>query len=642
MTYVVTGATGFIGRHLVEALLSNREGTIFAVVREGAVPRFERLHRSRWNSSDRIRPVIGDLSATSIGVAADWLEQHRGSVSHFFHLAAVYDMTATPERNAALNVAGTLDAVALADELKAGVFHHLSSVAVAGDYRGGFDETMFDEGQRLPTPYHQTKFAAERIVREECPVPWRIYRPAIVVGHSQTGVMDTVDGPYYFFPLLKRLRDTLPQRAPLMSVDLGDTNVVPVDFVATALDHLAHIDGLDGQAFHLVDPVPQAVVDVVNTLAAAARAPRLMVPVDRRVTAALPRSWEPVNVLTSVLGTAPAQRALAETVGRLGVPPELLGQLVLPATFSARATEKALSGYGISCPPVETYAAALWDYWEQHLDPSTASDVALRDALHGRTVVITGVSSGVGKATALKVAQAGVTPLLVACDEQDLLDTQGEIEDGGGSASVYPCDLSDVDAIDALTEQITAKHHTVDLVINAAGCSSGSSAPLARDSFHDFERTMRLKYFGAARLVLGLLPALRESGTGYVITISSIDVQADPPELAAYVASNAARAAWSGGVSAELSGEGIRFTTIDTPLVRTPMVAPETFESDPTITPAQAADLVMAAIKEQPDQINTAVTDPAVINAAVAAAGEAARTLLSKLTVRILDRRSRR
>ncbi len=624
MTYVVTGATGIVGRHLVEELLSNRDGTIFAVVREDAAPRFDRLHRSRWNFSDRIQPVIGDLNATSLEVAADWLQQHRGSVSHFFHLATVYDMTAPPERNAALNVAGTRAAVALADELGAGVFHHLSSVAVAGDYRGGFDETMFDEGQRLPSPYHQTKFAAERIVREECPVPWRIYRPAIVVGHSETGVMDTIDGPYYFFPLLKKLRDTLPQRAPLMSVDLGDTNVVPVDFVATALDHLAHTDGLDGQAFHLVDPAPQAVVEVVNTFAVAARAPRLMVPVDRRVTAALPRSWEPVNVLTSVLRTAPAQRALAETVGRLGVPPEVLSQVVLPATFSARATEKALSRYGISCPPVETYAAALWDYWEQHLDPSTASDVALRDALHGRTVVITGVSSGVGRATALKVAQAGVTPLLLACDEQDLLETQGEIEEGGGSAAGYPGDLADLDDIDALTEQITAKHHTVDLVINAAGCSLGGSTQLSRDRFHDFERAMQLTYFGAARLVLGLLPALRESGTGHVITINSIDAQADPP--AAYVASNAARAAWSGGVSAELSGEGIRFTTIDTPPVRTPMVAPVTFEADPTITPAQAADLVMAAIKEQPHEINSPLD----------AVRELARALLPESAFRVL------
>lgn len=603
MTYVVTGGTGFIGRHLVEELLDNRAGTIFVVVHESSVPRFDRLHRSRWNSSDRIQPVVGDLGTRSLGVAPGWVEQHRGSVSHFFHLAAEYDLAATPERNDAVIVAGTRKAVDLAVALEAGVLQHLSSIAVAGDYRGGFDETMFDVGQQVPSPYHQTTHAAERIVRDDCAVPWRIYRPAIVVGHSETGVMDRTDGPYYFFPALKKLRDTLPQWVPLFGVDLGDTNVVPVDFVAKAMDHLAHVVGLDGQAFHLVDPVPQATVDVVNTLAAAAKAPQLIVPFDRRVTAALPSSLKPVNLLTSVLRTAPAQRALAETVGRLGVPPEVLDQVVLPSTFSARATERALSGSDIACPPFETYAAALWDYWEQHLDTSTSADVDLRDALHGRTVVITGASSEIGKATALKVAQAGGTPLLVACGEEGLLDTQGAIEDDGGSAHIYPCDLGALDAIDCLSEQIIAKHHTVDFVINNAGDSIRRSLPLSNDGFHDFERAMQVYYFGPVRLLLGLLPGLRESGSGHVIHISSIGAQTGPPRFSAYVASKAALDAWSRVVSSELFGAGIRFTTIDVPPVREPPIDPATIhDASPTITAAQAADLVMTAIKDEPPE----------------------------------------
>ena len=130
------------------------------------------------------------------------------------------------------------------------MFHQVSSVAAAGDYHGTFDETMFDVGQGLPSPYHRTKFESERIVREECPVPWRVYRPAVVVGHSETGEMDKVDGPYYAFTLIKRLRDHLPAWMPLAGVDLGDTNLVPVDYVAKALDHIAHEPGLDGQAFH--------------------------------------------------------------------------------------------------------------------------------------------------------------------------------------------------------------------------------------------------------------------------------------------------------------------------------------------------------------------------------------------------------
>lgn len=287
MTYFVTGATGFIGRHLITELLDNREGEIFVLCRESSVDKLRRMAEG-WGAGDRIVPVIGDLSADRLGVDDAWIDEHRGKIEHFFHLAAIYDMTAGDEDNERLNVGGTRAALSLAGALEVGCFHQVSSVAAAGEYRGVFDETMFDEGQKLPSPYHRTKFESERIVREESPVPWRVYRPAIVVGHSETGEMDKIDGPYYFFPLFKRLRDTLPNWLPLVGVDLGDTNVVPVDYVAKAMDHIAHVDGLDGQAFHLVNPEPQNTVEMINTFAAAAKAPQFALPVDRSITGKLP------------------------------------------------------------------------------------------------------------------------------------------------------------------------------------------------------------------------------------------------------------------------------------------------------------------------------------------------------------------
>ncbi|HET6694237.1 MAG TPA: SDR family oxidoreductase, partial [Pedococcus sp.] len=279
MTYFVTGATGFIGRHLVQELLANREGEIALLVRPASQGRVESLIRS-WGAANRVSVVPGDLGSPKLGVAEDWIEKHRGKVDHFFHVAALYDMTASDERNEQLNVGGTRSALELAAALDVGIFHHVSSVAVAGDYQGVFDEEMFDEGQGLPSSYHRTKFESERIVREESEVPWRVYRPSIVVGHSETGEMDKADGPYYFFPLFKRLRDTLPQWLPVLGVDLGDTNVVPVDYVASAMDHIAHQPGLDGQAFHLVDPRAQRVGDVLTTFARAGHAPRLAMRVD--------------------------------------------------------------------------------------------------------------------------------------------------------------------------------------------------------------------------------------------------------------------------------------------------------------------------------------------------------------------------
>jgi len=621
MTYFVTGGTGFIGRHLVQELLANREGEIALLVRPASQARVESLIRS-WGAANRVSVVPGDLGSPKLGVAEDWIERHRGKVDHFFHVAALYDMTASDELNEQLNVGGTRSALDLAAALEAGVFHHVSSVAVAGDYQGVLDEEMFDEGQGLPTSYHRTKFESERIVREESQVPWRVYRPSIVVGHSETGEMDKADGPYYFFPLFKRLRDTLPQWLPVLGVDLGDTNVVPVDYVASAMDHIAHQPGLDGQAFHLVNPDPQPTVDVVNAFASAAKAPRFTVPLDRRLTGLLP-----ANLLPKALRLSPVQLALRETIGRVGVPPEVLGHVSFPSQFAARRTLRALRGSGISCPDLDSYAPALWSYWEDHLDEDTARNDKLCKALGGKKVVITGASSGIGRSTALKVAQAGGIPILVARGKDKLEETRDDIERSGGTAFVYACDLSDLEAIDALCEQLCSEHDTIDFVVNNAGRSIRRSLALSHDRFHDFERTMGLNYFGAIRLVMGVLDKMRAQGHGHIVNISSIGVQTSPPRFSAYVASKAALDAWSNVVSSEVFGDGVGFTTIHMPLVKTPMIAPtKIYDAFPTITPAQAADMVLEAMVERPHELNTVL----------GTLGAVAHTLAPKTTFRVL------
>jgi NAD(P)-dependent dehydrogenase (short-subunit alcohol dehydrogenase family) len=631
MSYFVTGATGFIGRYLVQELVGNREGTIFVLVRKGSLPRIETLIR-RWGS-DRVVPVVGDLSRPRLGVPRRWLAENKDQIDHFFHLAAIYDMTADDATNETMNVGGTRNALGLAEALQVGCFHQVSSVAAAGEYRGRFDETMFDEGQHLPSPYHRTKYESERIVREEATVPWRVYRPAIVVGDSQTGAMDKVDGPYYFFPLLKLMRDNLPAWLPLVGVDLGDTNVVPVDYVAQAMDHLAHLPGRDGEAFHLVNPEPQPVVDLINGFCAAAGAPRFATPVDRRTTGAMPfllvpRPLRPSALLTNLVRTRPAQAVLDQTVGRLGIPAEVLAHTSFTADFDSRRTEKALAGSGISVPDLDSYARTLWGYWEENLDSSTARDSEIREVLTGKHVVITGASSGIGQVTALKVAQAGGIPVLVARGKDKLEETRATIELRGGTAHVYPCDLSDLDAIDTLCEQITAELPSVDFVVNNAGRSIRRSLALSHDRFHDFERTMQLNYFGAIRLVMGLLPRMREQQRGHVVNISSIGVQTNPPRFSAYVASKSALDSWSNVVASELVGDGITFTGIHMPLVRTPMIAPtKIYDKFPTISPAQAADLVIKAMVERPHEINTLLGN----------AGAIAHTVAPKLAFRVLN-----
>jgi thioester reductase-like protein len=607
MSYFVTGATGFLGRHLVERLLAGREGKVYVLVRESSRGRLDELI-DRWASAagasatKRIVPVIGDLRRPLLGVEEEQVRELRGQIGHFIHLAAVYDMTAPAERNTAANVGGTTHAVELARSLEVRCLHHVSSIAVAGAFHGTFTEEMFDVGQKLPSPYHRTKFEAERIVREQPFVPWRIYRPAVVVGDSRTGEMDKVDGPYYFFKAIQRARQLLPEWLPLVGVDLGRTNIVPVDWVAGAMDNLIHQPDLDGRAFHLTDPRGQRVEELINELAAAAHAPRFAVSLDRRLTRALP-TWP----LSLALAVPPWRQLRGLALRELGIPEEVLAHMELVPRFDSTATQLALAGSGLEEPPqLRTYAARLWDYWEREMDPDLSRDRTLQEAVEGRRVLITGASSGIGRATALKVAAAGGIPLLVARNVERLEEVRAEIVAAGGAAYVYAADMSEMDSVDDLVERVLADHRHVEMVVNNAGRSIRRSIALSYDRFHDFERTMQLNYFGAIRLIIGLLPDMRERGVGHIVNISSIGVQTNPPRFSAYVASKAALDAFTRVVASETIGDGVTFTTIHMPLVRTPMIAPtKMYDAFPAITPEQAADMICEALRTHPKHMGT-------------------------------------
>ena len=600
MSYFVTGATGFIGRHLVANLLK-RKGTIHVLVRRGSQKKLDALiERMAWDKK-RIVPVLGDLAKPRLGVSAEKAAELKGKIKHFFHLAAIYDLAADGPSQLVANVEGTRNAVALAEAVNAGCFQYASSIAVAGLYPGTFREDMFDEAEDLDHPYFRTKHDAEKVVREECKRPYRIYRPGVVVGHSKTGEIDKIDGPYYFFGALKKLRETLPPWMPVIGIEGGRVNLVPVDYVADAIDHIAHKTGLNGGCFHLTDPDPRRIGEVLNLFARAGHAPQMTMRLDARMFSFVP------GPLKAALGNLPpVKRFIGMLLRDMGIPRQVVKFVTYPTRFDCRETERALKGSGIRVPSLEDYAWRLWDYWERHLDPSLFVDRSLKGKVKGKVVLITGGSSGIGKAAALKVAAAGAITVIVARGEEELFATRDEIIKSGGTCHAYTCDLADMASCDALVEKVIAEHGGVDVLVNNAGRSIRRSIELSYDRFHDFERTMQLNYFGSLRLIMGFMPKMTERRRGHIINISSIGVLANSPRFSAYVASKAALDAFSRCAQGELSGKGIVCTTINMPLVKTPMIAPtKMYDSVPTLSPEEAADLIVQGIIERPSRIAT-------------------------------------
>ncbi|HEY2862361.1 MAG TPA: SDR family oxidoreductase [Casimicrobiaceae bacterium] len=600
MAYFVTGGTGFIGRFLVQNLLKHGE-PVYLLVRKSALKKLPAL-RETWGVDDkRVTAIAGDLAKPNLGVAAEDLKRLKGKVDHLFHLAAIYDLAASAEDQQRANIGGTRHAVEFAHDVQAGCFHHASSIAAAGLYDGVFREDMFEEAEDLDHPYFRTKHLAEGIVRSECKRPWRIYRPGFVVGHSKTGYIDKIDGPYYFFKLIQKMRNMLPPWMPTIGIEGGRINIVPVDFVADALDYLAHKKGLDGKCFHLTDPEPYRIGEVMNIFARAAHAPQMTMRVNARMF-----GFIPAPILYGIGALSPVKRMVRAVLKDLGIPKDAFDFINWPTRYDNREAAKALKGSGIDVPPLDTYAAKLWDYWERNLDPDLFIDRSLSGRIKDKVVVVTGASSGIGKATALKLASAGAKVMLVARGEEKLLDTKKEIATAGGRSWIYTCDVSDMASCDALVAKVLKDHAGCDYLINNAGRSIRRGVLNSLDRFHDFERTMQLNYFGALRLIMGFLPGMVANKRGHIINISSIGVLSNAPRFSAYVASKSALDSFAACAASEFIDKGVDFTTINMPLVRTPMIAPtRMYENVPTLSPEQAADLVVEAIVYKPVRIAT-------------------------------------
>jgi NAD(P)-dependent dehydrogenase (short-subunit alcohol dehydrogenase family) len=238
--------------------------------------------------------------------------------------------------------------------------------------------------------------------------------------------------------------------------------------------------------------------------------------------------------------------------------------------------------------------------------PAKAS--RLSQAVHNKVVVVTGASSGIGEDCAIKLAAAGAVVILAARTPEKLQESVDKIKAGGGRAFAYACDISSMSDCDRFCQRVLQEHGHVDILINNAGRSIRRSVAHSFDRFHDFERTMQLNFFGALRLIFGFAPTMLQRKSGHIINISSIGVLASPPRFSAYVASKAALDAFSWCAASEFADSNVRFTTINMPLVRTPMIAPtKLYDAFPALSPDEAAEMVMKAVVEKPKRVATAL-----------------------------------
>jgi NAD(P)-dependent dehydrogenase (short-subunit alcohol dehydrogenase family) len=602
MQYFVTGATGFIGKRLVKTLLARKGAVVYFLLRKESERKVPELLEYWGVSKARAIAVFGDLTSKKLGVAADDIKGLKGEMDALFHLAAVYDLKADEETQIQANIEGTRNVVEFAKAIDAKHLHHVSSIAAAGLYEGVFREDMFDEAENLDHPYFNTKHESEKIVRKESKVPWTVYRPAFVVGDSKTGEMDKIDGPYYFFKLIQRMRQLLPPWFPSVGLEGGRLNIVPVDFVVACIDHIAHSKAdLKGKCFQLVDPMGHRVGDVLDIFNKAAHAPKMNVFVNAALLGFIPKS-----VKKGLMALAPVRRIRGAVMKDLGLPEDILEFINWPTRYDRRELDAALKGSGIECPKLEDYAWRLWDYWERHLDPDLFIDRSLKGTVAGKVVLVTGGSSGIGLAAAHKFAEAGAVTIICGRDQDKLDEACKEAKAKGYSFVAYSADIADMTDCDRFTALLNENHGGVDFLINNAGRSIRRAIESSYDRFHDYERTMQLNYFGCLRVTMGVLPSMVRKHKGHVVNISSIGVLTNAPRFSAYVASKAALDAWTRCASSEFADQGITFTTINMPLVRTPMIAPTAiYKNVPTLSPEEAADIVAQACISKPVRIAT-------------------------------------
>jgi len=343
-----TGAGGFIGRYVLSHYLEKEDCDLYLLEHGRFRERLETFldeEISDPGKRERVKLFSGDISQAGLGLDATLADELKQRVTHAIHLAALYNLSAPRDISMRINVEGTRHVLDFLGEIRSlKRLAHASTIAVAGKYGGTFREDDLDLGQEFKNNYDETKFLSEKLVRERRDsIPTVIFRPTTVVGHSRTGAIEKIDGPYYALSMIARNMHRVIPNTGDNSFQFG-----PVDFVADAFYHLFEDDESVGKVFHLVDPGPLTYLEFFDLACAAMgrSKPSLVLP------AALMRP----------MGRLPMFEKLT------GVPREAFEHSFYPVDYDTANVTPALAKHGITCPPVASYIDVMIEYFVKHSD----------------------------------------------------------------------------------------------------------------------------------------------------------------------------------------------------------------------------------------------------------------------------------
>ncbi len=352
-TFFFTGYPGFLGTELIRTLLpAMPDVTAACLVQKKFMPQaqqsVQKLCQEKPTLAGRIQLIEGDITLPDLGITSE-LDALQENIDQIFHLAAVYDLAVSLEIGTKVNVDGTRNTLEFAKKCKQlSVFQYVSTCYVSGRHPGRFCETDLDLKQEFNNFYEQTKFEAEKLVQNEMKqgLPGIIYRPAVVVGDSTTGATAKFDGPYYFIQWL--LRQSRYALIPMIGNPKAHTiNIVPSDYVVRAMAYLSQRPELIGKTFHLSDPHPLTVHDMIHELGRA--------------------SGKKIVSLPISLGIAQFSLSHIQLLQKfLRIPPATLNYFVHPTEYSSDFTQKILNEGQIKIPPFQNYSAALVHFMKQH------------------------------------------------------------------------------------------------------------------------------------------------------------------------------------------------------------------------------------------------------------------------------------